>query len=347
MYAEKFGVGAESTGYGGGSLRKEGKNMLELVFKTLTPGGSAFLGIMSAYALTCVLLHYCGGLLPRDGGRDFAVDGKLSQGKPRGAGFVFVLVFAAAVLLFLPFNRELLIYVILTAAAMLTGFLDDCSKSPWGEYKKGILDLIISVMVAITYVNFNGSTLQIACLDMELVFPKLVFGILATVLVWVSINVTNCADGVDGLSATLTSVTLLSFYFTADVTGLAEEYRYMVLLMVACLLGYLWYNATPSRMMMGDAGSRAMGLFIAVIALRSGHALLYIPFAIVLILDGGLGLMKVALLRFLKIKILKNTRTPLHDHVRKNLGWSNTQTVFKFAIMQIVVTFAIACLLRF
>ncbi len=321
--------------------------MLELVFKTLTPGVSAFLGIMSAYALTCVLLHYCGGLLPRDGGRDFAVDGKLSQGKPRGAGFVFILVFAAAVLLFLPFNREILIYVILTAAAMLTGFLDDCSKSPWGEYKKGILDLIISVMAAITYVNFNGSTLQIACLDTELVFPRLVFGILATVLVWVSINVTNCADGVDGLSATLTSVTLLSFYFTADVTGLAEEYRYMVLLMVACLLGYLWYNATPSRMMMGDAGSRAMGLFIAVIALRSGHALLYIPFAIVLILDGGLGLLKVALLRFFKIKILKNTRTPLHDHVRKNLGWSNTQTVFKFTIMQIVVTFATACLLRF
>jgi len=320
--------------------------MLKLLFQTMDPGVLAFLGIMFAYVLTCVLLHYCGGLLPRDGGRDFAVDGKLSQGKPRGAGFVFILIFAVAVVLFLPIDRERLIYIILTVAAMLTGFLDDCSKSPWGEYKKGILDLIISVMVAITYVNFNGSTLSIAFLDTQIELPKIVFGILATLLVWVSINVTNCADGVDGLSATLASITLLSFYFTADVTGLAEEYRYMILLLVACLLGYLWYNATPSRMMMGDAGSRAMGLFIAVMALRSGHALLYIPFAIVLILDGGLGLIKVALLRFLKIKILKNTRTPLHDHVRKELGWSNTQTVFKFAIMQIVVTFAVACLIR-
>ena len=320
--------------------------MLELLFKTMNPGVIAFLGIMFAYVLTCVLLHLCGGLLPRDGGRDFAVDGKLSQGKPRGAGFVFILIFAVAVLLFLPLDRERVIYIILTVAAMLTGFLDDCSKSPWGEYKKGILDLIISVMVAFTYVNFNGSTLHIAFLDAEIVLPKIVFGILATLLVWVSINVTNCADGVDGLSATLASVTLLSFYFTADVTGLTEDYRYMILLLVACLLGYLWYNATPSRMMMGDAGSRAMGLFIAIMALRSGHALLYLPFAIVLILDGGLGLVKVALLRFLKIKILKNTRTPLHDHVRKNLGWSNTQTVFKFAILQIVVTFATACLIR-
>ena len=68
--------------------------------------------------------------------------------------------------------------------------------------------------------------------------------------------------------------------------------------------------------------------------------LIYIPVAIVLILDGGLGLVKVALIRFCKIHILKNTRTPLHDHVRKVMGWSNTQTVFRFAIIQIVVSMA-------
>lgn len=320
--------------------------MLELLYHGMDQGICAFIGILAAYGLTCILLHCCGGLLPRDGGRDFAVDGKLSQGKPRGAGFVFILIFAVTVLLFLPLDRERSIYVILTVAAMLTGFLDDCSKAPWGEYKKGILDLIISVMIAFTYINFNGNTLSIAFLDTEFVIPKIVFGVLVTLLVWVSINVTNCADGVDGLSATLTSVTLMSFYFTAASTKLAEDYRYMTLLMVACLLGYLWYNATPSRMMMGDAGSRAMGLFIAVTALKSGYVLLYIPFALILILDGGLGLVKVALLRFLKIRILKNTRTPLHDHVRKNLGWSNTQTVFKFAIIQIVIVFAASWLIR-
>lgn len=320
--------------------------MLDLLFHEMDQGIIAFLGIMAAYGLTCILLHYCGNLLPRDGGRDYAVDGKLSQGKPRGAGFVFILIFAVAVFVFLPIDRARSIYVILTVAAMLTGFLDDCAKAPWGEYKKGILDLIISVMVAVTYVNFQGTTLSIAFLDTEIVLPKILFGVLATLLVWISINVTNCADGVDGLSATLASVTLMSFYFTASSTKLAEDYRYMSLLMVACLLGYLWYNATPSRMMMGDAGSRAMGLFIAVIALQSGYVLLYIPFAIVLILDGGLGLVKVSLLRFLKIRILKNTRTPLHDHVRKNLGWSNTQTVFKFAILQIVIAFAASWLIR-
>ena len=120
----------------------------------------------------------------------------------------------------------------------------------------------------------------------------------------------------------------------------------MILMFVICILGYLWYNATPSRLMMGDAGSRAMGLFISIVALKSENPLLYIPVAIVLILDGGLGLLKVALIRGFKIYILKNTRTPLHDHVRKIKGWSNTQTVFRFAIIQIVISVATVYLLK-
>ena len=58
-------------------FRKDGKRMLELLFRDVNQGIFAFIGIMAAYGLTCVLLHFCGGMLPRDGGRDFAVDGKL------------------------------------------------------------------------------------------------------------------------------------------------------------------------------------------------------------------------------------------------------------------------------
>ena len=319
--------------------------MIQVLFAQADVKFLAFFGVLFAYAVTCILLGVCSHLLPRDGGRKFAVEGKLSEGKPRGAGFLFILIFSASALLFLPLDREMTIYLILIIAAMLTGYLDDCAKSPWGEYKKGILDFLIAVMIAVTYINFNSTTFYIAILDKSVTLPVIVFGILAVILVWTAINVTNCADGVDGLSATLASITIMTFYFMKDTIALSEEYRYLILLMVGCLLGYLWYNATPSRMMMGDAGSRAMGLFISIIALKSGSPLLFIPVAIVLILDGGLGLLKVALLRFLKIHILKNTRTPLHDHVRKNLGWSNTQTVFKFAIIQIVVSFAIIGLL--
>ena len=114
----------------------------------------------------------------------------------------------------------------------------------------------------------------------------------------------------------------------------------MILLFAVCILGYLWYNATPSRLMMGDAGSRAMGLFISIAVLKTGSPFLYIPIALVLILDGGLGILKVSLIRFCKIHILTNVRTPLHDHVRKVWNWSNTQTVFRFAIIQIILAVA-------
>ena len=92
---------------------------------------------------------------------------------------------------------------------------------------------------------------------------------------------------------------------------------------------------------MGDAGSRAIGFFMAVISLKTGSPLLFIPAAIVIIIDGGLGLIKVFLLRFFKIKILANTRTPIHDHMRKSKGWSDTQVVFRFSIVQIVISLAL------
>ena len=301
----------------------------------------ATVGILFAFFATVLLLWKCKDKLPRDIGRDFAVDGKLSAGKPRGAGFLFVLIFVAAALLFAPIEVEWVIYLLLVSASMLTGFLDDCAKHPWGEYKKALLDLIIAVMVAITYINYHGTTVSFLTTGTSLTLPVWLFGLLTVVLVWASINVTNCADGVDGLSATLTTVTLLSFYILNAILGQESTFNYLLLLFMACLLGYLWHNATPSTMLMGDAGSRAMGTLIAIAALVSGRPFVYLLFAVVLMVDGGIGLVKVALLRFLKIRILKNTRTPLHDHVRKVSGWSNTQAVFRFAIIQIVVSAAV------
>lgn len=300
----------------------------------------AFIGILAAFFLTCVCMNSFSKYLPKDMGRQYAHDGKLSAGKPRGAGFIFVLVFMVTGLVFGAFTRENIIYIILLAAAMLTGFLDDCAKTPWGEYKKGMLDLIIAIVVAVTFLNFNTNTINIIGTDISVTIHPVLYGILVVILVWTSINVTNCADGVDGLSGTLTLVTLGTVYMVGHVLGKGGDFSYLTLVFMACILGYLWFNATPSLLMMGDAGSRAMGLFIAIAVLKTESPIVYIPAAIVLILDGGLGLIKVALLRFLKIKILKNTRTPLHDHVRKVWNWSNTHTVYRFAIIQAVVGIA-------
>lgn len=299
----------------------------------------ALIGILFAFGGTVLATAKLSPYLPKDGGREFAHDGKLSAGKPRGAGIVFVLTFVVSVLLFMPLKAEYVIYMILITISMLTGFLDDASKTPWGEYKKGFLDLCVAAVVAMTFLKYNSAVVELAFFDVKFVLHPVVFALLTIVLVWVSVNVTNCADGVDGLSGTLAIITLATIYGINQIKD-KPEFSYVILLFVVCILAYLWFNATPSKLMMGDAGSRAMGLFISIAILKTGCPVLYIPVAIVLILDGGLGLVKVALLRFLKIHILKNTRTPLHDHVRKIWGWSNTQTVYRFAIIQIIVSMA-------
>lgn len=300
----------------------------------------AFAGILFAFICTCLLLSRLSRYLPKDMGREFAHDGKLSAGKPRGAGVIFILVAAASALLFARISMETVIYLILVVVEMFTGFFDDASEKPWGEYKKGAMDLAVSAAAAVTYLHYNTNVITVASLNMQVELPPVLFGLLIMVLVWVSINVTNCTDGVDGLSGTLAIVTLASIYIIDRIMEKPGEFSYIILIFTVCILGYLWYNATPSNLMMGDAGSRAIGIFIAVAVLKTGMPLLYIPVAFMLIVDGGLGLVKVFLLRFLKIRILKNTRTPLHDHVRKVKGWSNTQTVFRFVIIQVVISMA-------
>ena len=301
----------------------------------------AFIGILFAFAGTIISTAILAPRLPKDGGREYAHDGKLSAGKPRGAGILFVLSFVAAALLFVAPTPEMVIYLILIVICMMTGFLDDAAKNPWGEYKKGFLDLCVAVMVAFTFIKYNGCDVELALFGISFTLPAWLFAILTVVLVWTSVNVTNCADGVDGLSGTLVIVSVLTIYVLDVLREVDADFTFLNLLFVVTILGYLWFNATPSKLMMGDAGSRAMGLFISIAILKTGAPFLYIPVALVLILDGGLGLIKVSLIRFCKIHVMKNIRTPLHDHVRKIWNWSNTQTVYRFAIIQMMISLAV------
>ena len=85
-------------------------------------------GILAAFFLTCVSLAKGSAHLPKDQGREFAVGGALSAGKPRGAGLIFVLVFAITAVLFAHVDPEMIIYLLLLICCMMTGYLDDADK---------------------------------------------------------------------------------------------------------------------------------------------------------------------------------------------------------------------------
>lgn len=292
--------------------------------------------MLCSFLIAFFSLKFFKRILPKDQGRAFAVNGALSEGKPRGAGIIFVTSFTLCTALFYPLDIENIIYLVLVYAAMLSGYFDDAAETPWGNLKKGLIDLVISLGIAFTYYFYNGSQVKIYITDSTFTIPAPLFIILAGVLVWTAINVTNCTDGVDGLCGSLVMTVLLPLAFMVTKSGAADMLLPMI--MFVTLAAYLWFNCSPSQMLMGDAGSRALGVFLAVMFLKTAAPFAFIPMAIVIILDGGLGLLKLSFRRFLKIKnFMEGIRTPLHDHARKNKGWSDTQVVIRFTILQIIV----------
>ena len=292
------------------------------------------LGFLLAFALTALMDSVFREKLPQDHGRAFAVNGELSKGKARGSGLIFVLCIALVTLAVVPLRTEYIIYTVLLIASMLSGYFDDASEVAWNEYKKGLIDLVIAIVAGVTYLNFNSTAVHF--LNWSFAIPYPLYLVLIVVLIWASINVVNCTDGVDGLAASL-AVGSIGTFLLAYGKELGD-YATAAIVFIGALLAYLWMNAKPSALLMGDAGSRAMGFFLAVLALKSGHPFSFLLAALVFIVDGSLGILKISFKRFLHISILKNTLTPLHDHVRKRMGWSDEQVVARWLILQAVAS---------
>jgi phospho-N-acetylmuramoyl-pentapeptide-transferase len=243
---------------------------------------------------------------------------------------------------------------------MLTGFYDDRAINPWSEYTKGALDLVLALGAGVVLCKGQNYEVWLPFTKMTLELEPWLFVPLAAILVWTSINATNCTDGVDGLSGTLSAIAMMSLgallYFVLshrEIAGYLLLPHYstgaiwgiMAFSMVGCILGYLWYNAHPSILLMGDAGSRALGFLLGVFVIKTGNPFLIFIVSGVLLINGGTGLVKVALLRFAKIAIFRNIRFPLHDHVRHNYGWSNPQVLVRFAVLQMMLAMVLIVIL--
>ena len=296
------------------------------------------ISVLVSFFLTLAAIQQGLSRLPKDQGRAYAVNGELSKGKPRGAGLIFSICSTAVFLVFIPFRLEYTLYYAFFLCSMLAGYFDDRSKRSWGEWKKGLIDLAICLGASLTYLYFNPNP-SVSAFGYVLALPAWLFVLIATFLLWVSINFTNCTDGVDGLLGTVSIVSLATFGIVFLLSFHELDLMQMNMVFIASLLAYLMFNASPSRIIMGDAGSRTIGIFLGVMALKTNNLLLYLPAALVIIFDGGIGLFKVLVIRITKKKnFLKSIRTPLHDHARYKWGWSDTQVGYRFAIIQLLVS---------
>ena len=187
---------------------------------TVLIGLSLFVGFTLSYFFLPKFFKF----LPSDRGREFTLTAEAAKGKPTGGGIVFISIFVITVFIFVPLDLLQISILILTWLTMLTGFLDDRAITSWGEYRKGALDLIICVAASFVLYFLNDRVQQGQSIQFWLPFvtkpvtiAPWLFIAISTVLLWMSINTTNCTDGVDGLSSTLVLIGLITmgviFYF--------------------------------------------------------------------------------------------------------------------------------------
>ena len=137
----------------------------------------------------------------------------------------------------------------------------------------------------------------------------------------------------------------IAHYFLLPCNPEAARWAILLMTVAGAFGGYLWYNAEPSKVLMGDAGSRFLGILVGAASLVTGNPFLVLAFAPIVLVNGGGGLGKLVLLRLAKkfgydideTSVIRRIRFPLHDHCKKNLGWTNAQVLMRFTLLQLAI----------
>ena len=330
-------------------------------------------GTILAALVVVFLLPRLWKFSPHDHGKAIlGKEGMKSAGKPTGTGLWVTLLVLPIALLVLPLSGPLLGIIFCLYVAMAFGYLDDRAEVPWGQLKKGLLDAAVCLGVALFVWSALEGRFWLPFVKGEWVAPWWAYIPCAGFLLFIVMNATNCSDGVDGLAGSLTLISLLALsIFLYLVIGYRPMAEYLLVphnyMAVRCAIllatvaggfaGYLWWNAEPSKALMGDAGSRFLGLLLGAGVLVTGNLFLILAFAPVVLVNGGGGLVKILLLRFFRkcgldvrppsmlepeeqakknilVRAVQKIRFPLHDHCKKELKWSNAQVLMRFMLLQ-------------
>jgi phospho-N-acetylmuramoyl-pentapeptide-transferase len=157
-----------------------------------------------------------------------------------------------------------------------------------------------------------------------------------------SVNAVNITDGLDGLAGLIAATAFAAFGMIAALQGQLFLMRFCFTL-VGVLFGFLWFNANPAELFMGDTGSMALGGVLATVALMTGQWLLLPIIAIIPVSETASVLLQVVYFKVTHGKRLFRM-SPLHHHFEL-LGWSEVQVVQRFwliALLAAMVGIALA-----
>lgn len=274
---------------------------------------------------------------------------KTKTGTPTMGGVVFIpavaaplvaplLIFSGANLLFLKDVLVVLSYPLLAAAV---GFTDD-----WIKHKRGSADGLTSIqkfvlqvvttlfwilLIAppdtayVTLLNLGGIKRQL--------FSPLV-GVLLLTFTGVGLqNAVNVTDGLDGLAAGCAAMSMAFSGLILAWRGGSPETLITLLFSLYVCLAFLWHNAHPASVFMGDVGAHFIaGVLFAAFAL-SDNFLLIVPVSFIFGMEMISVVIQIIAIRFFKRKVFR--MSPVHHHFEM-LGWSETQIVTRFYIIHLL-----------
>src|ERR1700742_2918898 len=257
-----------------------------------------------------------------------------------------------------PRNPYVWVVLWVTLGFGMVGFYDDYLKvtkqthKGFGGLPRLAIEGGIALVACIAFVELGRvpfSTSLVFPLFKELVLNLGWFYVLFAILIVVGAgNAVNLTDGLDGLAIVPVMIAAASFGIVAYLTGNSVFANYLnvhyvagvgeiAVLMGALLgagLGFLWYNAPPALVFMGDTGSLALGGALGAVAVATKHE-------IVLAIVGGLFVME-AVSVIVQVASFKLTgkrvfrMAPIHHHFEQ-LGWKESTVVIRFWIIAVVL----------
>jgi phospho-N-acetylmuramoyl-pentapeptide-transferase len=202
----------------------------------------------------------------------------------------------------------------------------------------------------------DGTALYIPFLKSAVIPLGLAFALFAAFVVLATVNAVNFTDGLDGLAAGTSAFTLLVFTAVAYAVGRTDFSAYLLLPYVpgageaavvgASVLGatlaFLWYNAHPAEIMMGDTGSLGLGGAIAGLALSSKQELLLVIAGGVFVLEALSVVLQIASFKLTGRRIFRIA--PIHHHFQFGGTFETKVTVRLWIVAAILAVAALATL---
>ena len=206
----------------------------------------------------------------------------------------------------------------------------------------------IGILDAIKVAQIPSSTIFIPFASTIHIDLKMLYIPFAAFVVVSMSNAVNLTDGLDGLAIGLLIImsvalvvlsyvsgnSLISTYLKIPFISDAGEVAVFVGALIGAGLGFLWFNAHPAEIFMGDVGSLSLGGVLGIIALFIKHELLLIIIGGVYVAEAFSVVLQVFSYKIFKKRVFK--MAPLHHHFEKS-GWKETQVVFRFYIIGIIL----------